>query len=367
MLTADKVRYECGVQINEKIIPDDAVSNATIASWVKKGGKMKPGGKMVPIGVTLHNTADLKNVYEDSEQYTRATWPNCKMKGVVVHYYVDDVSAWQNLREDEPGWHASDSNGDGNKRTIAVECIMDGTGSPEDVGARDNAARLIASILKRHNWTVENNLYTHNHWMKLPDSIVKGVSKNCPKYILPTYDSFKALVNKYLKELKQASAPVVEEDKDIVEAVEDVEPIKLSEISVGDILEFNGSAQYTSANSTVARKVSPSEVKVTRIVSGDRAHPVHVRSVDETGKYVSGGVYGWVNVEDLSVGNTKVPYLVKVTSSSLNRRSGPGTGYSILGTITNKGVYTIVEVKSGWGKLKTANKGWIKLSYTKEL
>ncbi len=56
-------------------------------------------------------------------------------------------------------------------------------------------------------------------------------------------------------------------------------------------------------------------------------------------------------------------YLVKVTTSCLNIRSGPGTSYSITGTITNYGTYTIVQTSGNWGKLKSGA-GWICLDYT---
>lgn len=61
--------------------------------------------------------------------------------------------------------------------------------------------------------------------------------------------------------------------------------------------------------------------------------------------------------------NNKFPYKVKVTADALNYRKGPGTNYGINGAITDKGVYTIVEEKDGWGKLKSGA-GWISLKYT---
>lgn len=200
MLTPDNYRTENGVRICEKIIPDSARASKDCASWCKFGDPMKPCRAMEPIGVTIHNTDDLIRVADDAEQYTRATWPNCNMGGAAVHYYVDDVCAWQNLRENESGWHASDGAGDGNRRTIAIECIMDGSGSDEDLGARDNAARLIASILHRYGWTL-NDLYTHNHWMGKPDRIVPDGRKNCPAFLLPDYAAFKKEVQTYLTAL----------------------------------------------------------------------------------------------------------------------------------------------------------------------
>lgn len=58
-------------------------------------------------------------------------------------------------------------------------------------------------------------------------------------------------------------------------------------------------------------------------------------------------------------------YTVKVTADALNVRKGPGTGYAKTGCIRDKGVYTIVEERDGWGRLKSGL-GWIKLSYTKK-
>lgn len=205
-LTPDATRIEHGLVINEKIIPWGAVWPKDYGSY-KKGQKYKAdallsGGTGKVAGVTIHNTPDLANVEEDAEQYTRATWPNANMNDVRVQYYVDDVNAWQNLREDEVGWHAGDGgSGPGNTTTIAIEIIMDGSGSPEDVKAEENGALLAAILLHRHGLTI-NDLYTHNHWMGHPDSIVKGAAKNCPLYILPHWAKFKARVAELLAELE---------------------------------------------------------------------------------------------------------------------------------------------------------------------
>lgn len=56
-------------------------------------------------------------------------------------------------------------------------------------------------------------------------------------------------------------------------------------------------------------------------------------------------------------------YTVKVTANSLNIRSGAGTNYKVVGTIKNKGIYTIVQESGSWGKLKSGA-GWIHLGYT---
>ena len=58
-------------------------------------------------------------------------------------------------------------------------------------------------------------------------------------------------------------------------------------------------------------------------------------------------------------------YKVKVTTSALNIRSGAGTNNKVVGVIRDRGVYTIVDEKSGWGKLKSGA-GWISLKYCKK-
>lgn len=67
-----------------------------------------------------------------------------------------------------------------------------------------------------------------------------------------------------------------------------------------------------------------------------------------------------------SSSNTSTPYMVKITASALNIRKGAGTQYEIAGVIKDKGTYTIIEEKNGWGRLKSGM-GWISLKYTEKI
>ena len=120
MLKADKTTTLNGVKVNEFLLTKHNKNKISMP------GKMS--GKV--IGVTLHNTPDLKNVYDDAEQYTRATY-NGNMGTARVHFYVDDLGAWQNLPLDHQSWHAGQSgkpaqygSGKGNSNTISIECMM---------------------------------------------------------------------------------------------------------------------------------------------------------------------------------------------------------------------------------------------------
>jgi N-acetylmuramoyl-L-alanine amidase CwlA len=152
-----------------------------------------------PIGITIHNTGaiSVSSNTTMAEQYTRAT-VNGNMKDVRVHFYVDDVCAWQNLPLSLSGWHAADGSGNGNRRTISIEII----GNSKK--AEDNAAKLVAYLLDQNNWNVNNNLYTHTHWLNVRDgkkgtidelNTMKNNYKMCPIYILPHWNDFKQLVS----------------------------------------------------------------------------------------------------------------------------------------------------------------------------
>ena len=59
-------------------------------------------------------------------------------------------------------------------------------------------------------------------------------------------------------------------------------------------------------------------------------------------------------------------YLVKITANVLNVRSGAGTSYGVVTQVKKGEVFTIVEEKNKWGKLKSGA-GWISLAYTEKI
>lgn len=180
MLKADKTYTANGVKVNEFLLTKHNPNGIDL-----------PGKRTGLVGITVHNTPDLPEVYDDAEQYTRATY-NGNMNGVAVHLYTDDVCAWQNLPFDQAGFHAADGNGDGNMKTIAIECIMDGSGSAEDKKAEDNCARLVAWLLDKYKLP-DSAIYAHSHWYS---------GKTCPLYILPHWEAFKKKCISYrVKEL----------------------------------------------------------------------------------------------------------------------------------------------------------------------
>lgn len=187
ILKPDKTTSMNGVTVNEYLLTNHNPNNIEMP-YESMEGKI--------IGISIHNTnrITVSEGTTESEQYTRATY-NGNMNDVRVHYYCDEVCAWQNLPLTLCGWHAADGDGDGNRRTIAIECIMGPEYTEKDKKSEDNCARLAASLLKQFNLGADN-LYTHKHWYD---------KKDCPKQILPHWNEFVKKVSEYLETLKKES------------------------------------------------------------------------------------------------------------------------------------------------------------------
>lgn len=97
----------------------------------------------------------------------------------------------------------------------------------------------------------------------------------------------------------------------------------------------------------------------------------HRLGADKIGKAIAEGIVNktitsqTVNKKPSEMANTKSDgnntFMVKVIVDALNIRRGPGVNNSIVGCITDKGAYTIVDVNGSWGRLKSGA-GWINTS-----
>ena len=201
-IIADKEFEIFGVKVKEYLLTNHNVNGITL-----------PTKRVKPLkGITIHNTNDLANIEDDGRNYTAST-VNGNMRTVRVHYYVDDLYIWQNLDESLQNWTCTDGNGDGNATTIAIECIMKNSYDTESLKAMDNCARLTAYLCVKYKLTT-NDVYTHTYWLHMrdKDSVSKCGDKDkicttrhsyktCPTFIIPQWDKFLALVNKYIAEM----------------------------------------------------------------------------------------------------------------------------------------------------------------------
>lgn len=315
-----------GVTVNEYLLTKHNPNHIAMPS-ASMEGKV--------IGITVHNTEwiSVASGTTPSEQYTRAT-VNGNMKDVRVHYYVDNVCAWQNLPHSLSGWHAADGSGNGNRRTIAIECIMSSAYNVTDKKSEDNCARLAAALLKKYNLDI-NHLFTHTHWLNVRDgksgtvdylNTARNPYKMCPLYILPHWAAFKAKVQSYLNSGSIPTTPAP--------ATKQLYRVRKT---------------WTDAKSQIGAFSSLENAK--------KSCKTGYSVFDANG----------VNIYTSKTTASAVPFKVKVAISDLNIRKGPGTNYARTKYIP-VGVYTIIEVQSGtgsdkgWGRLKSGA-GWISLDF----
>ncbi len=195
ILKPDRTVNVNGVTVNEFLLTSHNSNNIDMPSDSMEDSIL---------GVTIHNTNWITTAEgtTPAEQYTRVTF-NGNMGDVRVHFYCDDVCAWQNLPLSLSGWHAADGDGDGNRRTIAIECIMSPEYNERDRKSEDNCARLAAALLNQYGLGIES-LFTQKHWYS---------KKNCPAQILPHWDEFVKKVSGYLEALKPEPKPAQETKK----------------------------------------------------------------------------------------------------------------------------------------------------------
>ena len=309
-----------------------------------------------PLGITIHNTDWITTAQgtNPSEQYSRAT-VNGNMNDVRVHYYVDNICAWQNLPLNLSGWHAADGNGDGNRKTIAIECIMSGAYNATDKKSEDNCARLAAYLLHKYGLTI-NNLYTHTHWLNVRDGVTGNVDylntrkhpyKWCPLYILPHWNDFKTKVSEYLKMLNATTQPVNS---------------STTAFKVGDLVSIKANAKYYTGEAIPAWVAA--EKWYISSISGNRA----VLGQNES---KSRNIQSPVSTSSLVLVKSVTP----VQSTGLYTKTlTAGTPiYTEIGKNADNAIatttkYTIVEEKVvdyvKYGKLKSGI-GWVVIEYLK--
>ena len=147
---------------------------------------------MTPEFVTVHNTGNTASARNE------ATYHNNNNYQVSYHVAIDDKEAIQLIPFNRNAWHAGDSLGNGNMKSIGIEICysMDngysGAKSERYKKAEDNAALYIAHVLKQYGWGMDR-LKRHYDWS----------GKDCPHKMHATnsYPAFRNLVKKYLDEL----------------------------------------------------------------------------------------------------------------------------------------------------------------------
>lgn len=124
------------VNIVKKIVPEN--------KW-----GIKCPYEMTPTRIVVHNTANDASARNEIAYMTNNDYETS------FHYAVDDKEIVQGIEENRNGWHASDSNGKGNREGIAIEICYSLSGGDRFIKAEQNAVDLIVDILKRYGWGID--------------------------------------------------------------------------------------------------------------------------------------------------------------------------------------------------------------------
>ena len=262
--------------------------------------------------------------------------------------------------EGDRSWCSSNSHND--HRAITIEVASD---SKHPYAVKDAAYRslikLLADICRRNDikelkWKADKSLIgqpdkqnmTVHRWF---------ANKSCPgEYLYSRHAQIAAEVNELLNpktETESASSSSSSSSS------------SKAKIEPGDTVSIANNATYYNGSDVpnwVVRKKW-----IVKQVNGDRV----VIDKSSDGK---NAINSAVDSKYLTVVKKKseFPYMVQIAIDDLNIRKGPGTGYAKTGKFTGKGVFTIVDAKtgkgskSGWGKLKSGD-GWISLDYAKRI
>ena len=352
-------KNEC-YQKNQKIKVIDLLLHSTGANNPKLSRYVGPDdGKL---GVNKYNNhwnvyhPGGKDIGPHTYQRTSSTSSKCKVCGgkqICCHGFIGKladgtIATYQTLPWEINGWQCG---GDANGYTIGIEICEDNLTDKTYFNAvYKEATELFAYLADMFDIDPINHIMSHKEAAK------KGLASNHgdPEHWFSKHGKTMDMFRQDVKALMTKKSETPKEDT--VEALYD-------SIDVGDILSFTGDRQYTSSTGDAYKTAKPGKVKVTKKTKETAKHPIHVRSVDDKGNFIP-GIQGWIDLKDLRLIATS--FRVKVVVNSLMYRSGPSIYYPIQGTITDKGVYTIVQTKGVWGQLKS-KVGWINLNYTERI
>lgn len=279
---------------------------------------------MSPKGICVHNTAN------DASAKNEISYMKSNNNEVSFHIAIDDVEAIQAIPFNRNAWAAGDGgSGNGNRNYIHIEICYSKSGGTRFNQAEDRAAKEIAALLKQFGWTIDN-VKKHQDFS----------GKYCPHRTLDLgWQRFLNKIKPYLDTSSNQS---------------NSGPVASNTFKVGDKVTVSKSATHYATGQAMASFVKGSTYTVQEVKS-DRC--------------LLSGIVSWVYNKDLSkVGSTlsSASYTVRIDTDVLNVRTGPSTDYKVATTVKKNEVYTIVEEKNGFLKLKSGA-GWISKKYVKKM
>lgn len=312
--------------------------------------KSNPRGNNKIIGITPHHMAGKMT----AEACAKSHRDNANISSSANYYIGYDGTICAGVSEDRRAWTSANRNND--YTHITFEVSNDG-GAPDwhiSDASYKALVRLCADICKRYD--------IKPHFTGKPDGTITYhqmfANTDCPgPYLKNLIDSgkFESDIQQAMggKTVQTDTAPIVAPTSQTLN------------LKQGDIIKLKEGATYYNG------KAIPSWVVKSKL---------YYRGVNNNGVIIStlqeGSITGVVKPEDIIQSNqeTKIEqpssYTTKITVSSLNVRTGPGTNHPVTTVVSKNEVFTIVDEENGWGLLKSyqSNRnGWIYLKYTQKI
>lgn len=188
------------------------------------------------------------------------------------------------------------SGADNDHQAVTIEVASDTT-SPYAVTKKAYEALilLVADICRRNDieelrWKGDKTLVGKPELQNMTVHRWFANKSCCGDYLYTRMGDIASRVNTLLNSNK----PPVDDNQETKEI-----PVSYEDVNVGDILNFNGTYNYSSSVSTKPVGAKRGLCKVTNKTKKSAPHPIHVRAVNQNGTFIS-GVYGWVDLADLT-------------------------------------------------------------------
>ena len=307
---------------------------------------------MSPKYIVVHNTAN------DASANNEVSYMINNNNEVSFHIAVDDKEAVQGIPLNRNAWHAGDGgNGKGNRYGIGIEICYSKSGGTRFTNAEKNAAKLIAQMLKERGWGIDRVIRHYD-----------CSGKYCPHRTMDLgWDRFLNMVKAEMGGSTSTSTELYRVRKSWDDSKSQIGAYSVLQNAINACKD--GYKVYNSKGVQVYPQTSSTSGELYRVRKSwsDASSQIGAYSVLENAKNACKEGYTVYNSKGEAVySKASSSYLVKVTTSALNIRKGPGTNYGTNGCIRDYGTYTIVETSGNWGKLKSGA-GWICLDYTKRV
>lgn len=160
-----------------------------------------------PDRIVVHNTAN------DAPAANEINYMINRPEEVSFHFAADDTEVVQGLPLERNAWASGDGLGAGNLRGIHVEICYSKSGGERFQRAEENAAQLLAELLKEHGWGLDrvtkhqdyDGKYCPHRTLDLGwERFLKMVKKYLEQEDNVDYNTFKRYMDRYNRELAAA-------------------------------------------------------------------------------------------------------------------------------------------------------------------